>query len=395
MRHLLALGSPKSGSTQISPRYESLDIWRGVACLMVLGNHAVTYPFEGRTGDSLAPVYVAMSEVAARLWMGVPIFFVISGYCISAAADSHRRKNLGVVRYFARRFRRIFPPYWVVLATSAVLVGVGDVLLNGAIVRGSEFLRPWWFSGAQWFGSITLTELWRFHFFGGPKGLFLGHAWTLCYEEQFYAVCGLLLVLCPRRFFAGAALVTLGVAIVAAAGTAWHWPIDGFFFDGGWLQFAFGVELYRVLNYGDSLQRRLSLVAFMLVLLGTLSYGAALLAPVKNQPQQLFVASAFAALAIVLRPMDSAIAGSTWLTPIRMCGVMCYSLYLVHLPVINLLRAGLVASGISQQALVPVITLPLYGAVSIWLSWKFHLLIERRFMNSPVQTSGQMALARQ
>jgi peptidoglycan/LPS O-acetylase OafA/YrhL len=176
-------------------RYDSLDIWRGVACLLVLVNHAVSYQLNSAVpARTIDHVYAAIATVAARFWIGVPIFFVISGYCISAAADSRRRKGAALSTYFFRRFRRIFPPYWAVLGATVLLVGAGDVAFGGGLIRNSGFLRPWWYSPAQWFGSITLTEIWRSHVFGGQKGLILGHAWTLCYEEQFYAVCGALLL---------------------------------------------------------------------------------------------------------------------------------------------------------------------------------------------------------
>ncbi len=62
--------------------------------------------------------------VWALLWLagygdlGVPLFFVISGYCISAAADRARRHDHPVRTYFIRRFRRIYPPLWAVIAAS-------------------------------------------------------------------------------------------------------------------------------------------------------------------------------------------------------------------------------------------------------------------------------------
>src|SRR5262245_59812438 len=100
-----------------NPRYESLDMWRGVACLLVLLNHAIVYQLpDGTTPQGLQRFDVAAAAVAARLWLGVPMFFVISGYCISAAVDSYRRRGSSVGTYFVRRFKRIFPPYWAVLA---------------------------------------------------------------------------------------------------------------------------------------------------------------------------------------------------------------------------------------------------------------------------------------
>ncbi|MGC4081739.1 MAG: acyltransferase [Vicinamibacterales bacterium] len=369
-------------------RYDSLDIWRGIACLLVLLNHALPYDATALPGPGAAErVYAAASAVAARLWIGVPIFFVISGYCISAAADNHRRKNAPVSRYFIRRFRRILPPYWAVLGATAIAIGVGDIVLHGSLVKNSGFLRPWWFSWSQWFGSITLTELWRPYLFGSQKALFLGHAWTLCYEEQFYAVSGVLLAVCPRRFFAGAAGVTVGVLALTMARPYLGHSIDGFFFDGNWILFALGILLYWTLNYGEELQRLLAAGAFAVVIVWSLLHGRQLLDVAKNPAQEFLVAGVFALIALLHHPWDRQLVHARLLSPIRVCGVMCYSLYLVHLPAINLLRAGLITAGLHDATARLLVTVPLSIVVSLWLGWAFHVHVERRFLNSQPKTA--------
>jgi len=89
----------------------------------------------------------------------VPLFFVISGCCISASVDQHQQR-VGTVRaYFLRRFRRIFPTLWVFLAIAIPLMAfiamVAPLLMNDDV---HGFCAPWWFSSWQWSGSLTLTE---------------------------------------------------------------------------------------------------------------------------------------------------------------------------------------------------------------------------------------------
>lgn len=74
-----------------SPRYDTLDAWRGLACVLVVLHH-------GRLGIAGQPDYPAAGglpgvvlDVLAKLLVGVPLFFVISEYCIAAAADSAHR----------------------------------------------------------------------------------------------------------------------------------------------------------------------------------------------------------------------------------------------------------------------------------------------------------------
>jgi peptidoglycan/LPS O-acetylase OafA/YrhL len=362
-----------------APRYHSLDFWRGAACLLVLLNHSVWY-LPRPSGDLSSTI----AQVALRCWAGVPIFFLISGYCIAAACDSHRRKDIPVRTYFWKRFRRIYPPYWIVLLAAAAAVGAGDLLLNGAVTKVQMF-RPWWFSSWQWAGSITLTELWRYHWIGDGKGLFLGHAWTLCYEEQFYAVTGVLLLICARRFFAGVTVTTLLVAAVLACSKARGAHIDGFFFDGSWFQFAMGIAVYYALNYGGRLVYTATLVGFFLVALAAVvRFGQGLLLPDKNDAQVYLVASVFGIVAMLLRPRDAAIGSSRWLMPISACGVMCYSLYLVHFPVTKLVESIVRAIGVTPATVSPFVSISLCAVPSLMLSTYFHRSIERRFMNPQV-----------
>lgn len=85
-----------------APRYDSLDIWRGVACLAVVVFHVAAQ-------DRRVEAVPAVSAVLAKLWLGVPMFFVISGYCIAATCDSSRRRDRSFAWYMQRRVRRIFP----------------------------------------------------------------------------------------------------------------------------------------------------------------------------------------------------------------------------------------------------------------------------------------------
>jgi peptidoglycan/LPS O-acetylase OafA/YrhL len=358
-----------------SLRYNSLDHWRGAACLAVLVTHSVWY----RTGTAFE---LTLYDIAARLWIGVPVFFVVSGYCISAAADSHRRQTVRPLRtYFARRLRRIFPPYWAVLFGTVATVAVLEVVLPTAPLSTSgEFLRPWWYDTRQWLGNITLTEQWRYHVWPGQKGWILGHAWTLAYEEQFYIVVGLLIWAAPRRFFLGGLGVSAGVAGLALMARSAGWSIDGFFFDGSWLQFWFGMVLYYVLAYGTPWLRLGALALFAGAAVLSAWHPARILEAAKNTEQAFFVAAIFAGVALLAYRFDAAIVRSRWLRPLQMCGLMCYSLYLVHLPLVKLVHVGFIAAGSSPR---PLVSLAVCLPLSLALAWSFHLTIERRFMNLP------------
>jgi peptidoglycan/LPS O-acetylase OafA/YrhL len=173
---------------------------------------------------------------------GVPMFFVISGYCISAATDAARRREHSVRSYFTRRFCRIFLPLCASMGVGVILFLALDYLLFPGILSSPPWpqLRPWWYSGWQWGGNLTLTETWRHYLIGNQRGHFPGQAWTLCYEEQFYALTGLMLLVAPRRFFAAGLTLTTAVVLIMIFCQWHHVTTAGFFFDGSWMTFAAG-----------------------------------------------------------------------------------------------------------------------------------------------------------
>src|SRR6185369_10598729 len=103
-----------------------------------------------------------------------PLFFVISGYCITATLDARRRANESVFVYFARRFRRIYPAYWFAVALSVAVVFAGNRLCGAELFSSGHFIisPPGELSGRQWLGNLSLTESWR-HYLGGEKMQYL------------------------------------------------------------------------------------------------------------------------------------------------------------------------------------------------------------------------------
>lgn len=369
------------------PRYHSLDFWRGVACLMIVVFHATFYADTPALRERLAAGASSLADwalaVCFKLSMGVPIFFVISGYCISATADSTRRKAAPVRLYFWRRLRRIFPPFWIFLALAAVGVGITERFIYPSLfcdnVHG--YSAPWSLSPVQWLGNITLTETWRHHVFGPPTKLFLQHAWTLCYEEQFYAVVGLILLISPRRFFPLAAAITAVIFLFEATPERFVPALRdfrrihsyGFFFDGYWLYFAAGIGVYYAINYATR--------AGWWAVVGALAFGVAWGIYTRGASRTTSFAYGLALLA--LHPWDVALAAGRWSRPISWCGTMCYSLYLVHWPVTKALSHALALAGVVTPAWTLIITVPACIAASILAAWPFHLIVERRFLNQP------------
>ena len=114
-------------------------------------------------------------------WMGVDLFFVLSGYLIGSQvlkplADGRR---FSFREFYLRRAFRILPAFWAVLAVYLLWPGF----------REAPGMEPWWkFVG--FFLNLSIDY--------GRNAAF-SHAWSLCVEEHFYLVFPLLAWLLAKR----------------------------------------------------------------------------------------------------------------------------------------------------------------------------------------------------
>ncbi len=362
-----------------NPRYRLLDAWRGFACLIVVLHHSgfVLFGTQGSGGPWQVAVQNWVRVLYRRLDLGVPLFFVISGYCIAASMDAHRQRGASSWRFLARRFWRIYPPYWAALLCFVVVVGA----LNGVgwrpIQVGSHSLhldRPGELTWAQWLGNVTLTETWRHHVFGGsPYKNLTRISWTLCFEEQFYLVGFAVLLALPRRLFGALAVVSaLIFAVVAAAFDAgWFVDLEGIFPE-LWYQFAVGLAVYWRLVRAESASARhavdLGLVG--LAVLGGMHANLAMM-----------VVALFGLTLIALRPLDDRLTQARALAPFRACGDRCYSIYLIHLPVCTVGTEALIQLGWTGFWVEALLVSPLIAAAGVAAGWLFFAVVESRFHN--------------
>ncbi len=375
------LGPPRA------PRYEILTAWRGLACLFVAVYHSVCagYGLAFPHGPGNLAILLV---VIRRLWIGVPIFFVISGYCVTASADAARRRSKPGPRFFWRRFRRIYPPYWVWLSVAGLLIWL-EFSIDPAFFQAAFVPDPHAFTGWQWLGNFTLTETWRPHFVRGVQSELLSQSWTLCYEEQFYAVVGVALILAPRFLFKALALVTAAVAALLVFPPV-SFSAAGSFLDGRWLMFAAGILVYYALNYMPVRSVGWACVPLGFGILCAAARPEYLLKAKVNEPNQSYLcAFCFALLLMGLRRWDKALTQTRWLRPLNYCGEMCYSLYLVHWPVVTVVSWAFNQLGFRNPFAVFFLGVPSCLAVAIGLARLFHKLVERRFWNPGYASSAR------
>jgi len=350
-------------------RYLTLDAWRGAAALGVFFYHR----FLNRL-----PV--------GGCWLGVQLFFVISGYCIAAAADGAMRREMGFGAFMKRRLHRIAPPY---LASCVLAIGLRQ-LWKGIAPFVSEcgmylqnLVMMQWVSiaRAQFGGGVVPRSA-----SDNPR-LLVAAYWSLNYEEQFYLIAGLLVLLAlvwrARAAMVAAAAITVGVAAVNFARPG---LVTGLFCD-YWLQFACGVALFirlckmptprAALIFDVVLGAALALSAAVSLRHGELSFDP----HAYHSYGQLTFCLAFAGLLVVLRPFDARLAKTLIGRSFGGLGKFSYSLYLIHIPVVGGL--GFLEKRIERR--VGMIGADIFMVGSVLLSsYVFYRLFERPFLNKPL-----------
>jgi peptidoglycan/LPS O-acetylase OafA/YrhL len=240
-------------------------------------------------------------------------------------------------------------------------------------------------TAGQWLGNFLAAESWRHHLGGGEPAYLMANTWTLCYEEQFYFVTGVLLAAASRRFFQAAAWLTVAV-IAARHVSSWMGMInEGFFWDGHWVLFAAGILVYHTLNCREPRERWKAVA----VLSAGMVYGAAerVLGAdpfQKHLGEYLFVACAFAIAIMYLRKWDQKVAQHWLCAPLRWLGQRSYSIYLTHYLLVVVVSSLLAFGGLRSEWQVATVVVPVCLLLSLPVAVVFYELVERRFINAPL-----------
>jgi peptidoglycan/LPS O-acetylase OafA/YrhL len=350
-----------------------------VACLSVVVYHAGFALGRDEVVGVASAGWVRWGIVAGLrlLSMGVPLFFVISGYCIAASADSSCRRGLSSWSFLRRRFRRIYPPYWMaLLGVVALTLGLDAAGLgrwhrdvSHALRLGSPGAMGW----SQWVGNLTLTETWRPLAWGvADHEPYTRVAWTLCYEEQFYFACFVMLWLAPRRL--GLALAGLSAAAMALRVWAWRagalGRLDGTF-PMLWHEFAVGLVVYWRLNVARG-RAAGWIVAIGLAALAVIG--------MRWGMRQTAGAGVFGLVLIALRRFDGLAESRSWIRFLGACGRRCYSIYLAHLPVCTVSVACLLELGLTGFWTRTLVLVPAVSLLATAAGWAFFALVETHFL---------------
>jgi peptidoglycan/LPS O-acetylase OafA/YrhL len=302
-------------------------------------------------------------------YIGVDVFFVISGYLISSVILSDMTAGrFSIVNFYERRIRRIFPALLVML--------LGTTLLAYRCFVPSEIEA---FARSLLAALFSVSNLLFWHqagYFDAPSSLKpLLHTWSLAVEEQFYIVLPLFLVavrrLLPGRLKAAIWTVT---AVTFALAALWvrRDPAAVFFFAPlrSW-ELLFGTILSQryVPAIDGKIQRDLAALAgLLLILVPSLRYthetpfpGLAALPPCLG-----------AALLIAAGETGSSLVGRMLASrPFVFVGLISYSLYLWHWPILVFQNTSYILIAATPGTKEVKIAVFVASMVVATLSWRF------------------------
>ncbi len=325
-------------------RSRRLDALRGVAILAV-----VTFHYGHAFVAARLP---ALSPLVNTLWVGVDLFFVLSGFLLGGILLRNREAPWYFSTFYGRRFLRIVPLY-------AVCV-VGFFLL----FRSSQSPLPLIFfvQNIQW----------------GIAGIFgssdeITPTWSLAVEEQFYLVLPLLIILCPPRVLPKVllALILAAPAVRAVLHAAGYRHAAYEFMPARMDALFAGVLVAWAYRQPGLIARRRGTVLAL-----TAAAGAVVVAIVAAGQDVLdwwMAVPGYSAVAIFFAGIVALVAsgkerGGIVVWALSRAGLGAYSIYLFHMPVLGLMADYFGTWPRAIAASLAMLTL---------LAWACWMLIER------------------
>jgi peptidoglycan/LPS O-acetylase OafA/YrhL len=333
-----------------SPSYRAdIDGLRGIAVLLVLAFHLGTSKCSGG-------------------FVGVDVFFVISGYLIGSVILSEiDAGKFSLLSFYERRIRRIVPALFVMMFVTALFAY--KFLLPAELEEFAKSLLA---------GTFSVSNIYFFHqsgYFEGPATMKpLLHTWSLAVEEQFYIFLPLFLI-AVRRFLPEKQRILISLlaalSFCVSVWGAFHNPSATFYLahTRAWeLLLGTLIALDVFPRFSGAILRNLASTAgISLILVAAVVYdkttpfpGAAALVPCLGAA--LIIAAGRSGTSVVGRLLS--------LSPIVFVGMISYSLYLWHWPMIVFQGvSGMFAQGIWPKAAKFVVLAASFLVAT--LSWKF------------------------
>ncbi|MBL8732268.1 MAG: acyltransferase [Planctomycetes bacterium] len=366
-------------------RLDALDGVRGLAILAVLVMHAAFYvsqiliPLAVDRGFEATAAVRGIAESYMRVgvlgWCGVDVFFVLSGFLITGILVRTKGSPHYFRNFYARRALRIFPLYYVVIAL-LLFVLARMPLADGEIPAHLFYYQNLWYA----FSGHPAADVAR------------SVTWSLAIEEQFYLVWPALVLLVSRRGLRAACVMVVLGAVAARFASLQAGVVQTHFVT--WCRLdalAAGALLAvvplppRWLGVAATLGGAGGLVAELALT------GQSMPETMMMQRYGLIAALALAVGVLVLARHDGVFARACGFGPLRSLGRYSYCVYLVHIPVSELLTrqarqhelTAVLAEPLLRWPALILLVIAVFTALSLVLAWAVGWLSWRLF-ESPV-----------
>jgi peptidoglycan/LPS O-acetylase OafA/YrhL len=293
--------APETGQTR--PRFAELDGLRAVAMLAVLLFHYLQrYPADYPYGDGLLPV-------AQHGWLGVYLFFIISGFVIALTLNCSRSP----FEFAVRRIARLLPAMLLCATLTFLVLWWID----------TPFTRTYRTGLASFLPSLSFTDPWLWQWLVPGVAYIDGAYWSLFVEIRFYFWAGLIFFLFGRerflRIFLTGALIAIALYPAFDNGPL-HMPALLLFFPDHLPFFCIGMIVHALWSgYREADAIPATILFAGLSIWSVASHGIV--------PAALVALMIAGFMALVWRPH--------WLAPlahpaVTLIGACSYSLYLLH-----------------------------------------------------------------
>lgn len=310
-------------------------------------------------------------EIFSGGFVGVDVFFVISGYLITSIIIAELDQGkFSILRFYERRARRILPALFLVMACT--------------------FPFAWmWLMPAQfrdYAESLVAVTLFASNFlFWRESGYFgaaaeekpLLHTWSLAVEEQYYMLFPIFLIFCWRFGRQPVFYMILGIAAISLLLAEWGWrnsPSGNFYLAPTrvWELLAGSVCAFLQFKAPQKSNNLLAALGFGMVVYAIFGFTEA-----TPFPSVYALVPVIGTVLIVIYADEPTWVGRLLSTPVFVgIGLISYSAYLWHQPLFAFARIRSLT--VPDPALM--MSLAILSLVLAWISWRY---IERPFRLKP------------